>query len=91
MTNVRERLPNRRASESFAFQCGGMNYIASISRFTDGRLAEIFARLSARSPCSMASRLMLSATPCYATLATSLARPLGWRSIFSRRKSAHHE
>jgi ribonucleoside-diphosphate reductase alpha chain len=38
----RERLPNRRASESFAFQCGRMNYVATISRFDDGRLAEIF-------------------------------------------------
>jgi hypothetical protein len=39
---TRERLSNRRGSESFAFQCGGMNYVASISRFPDGRLAEIF-------------------------------------------------
>jgi ribonucleoside-diphosphate reductase alpha chain len=38
----RERLPNRRASETFAFQCGGMNYVATISLFDDGRLAEIF-------------------------------------------------
>ncbi len=39
---TRERLPNRRASESFAFSCAGMNYVASISQFPDGRLAEIF-------------------------------------------------
>ena len=38
----RDRLPNRRASESFAFQCGRMSYVATISRFDDGRLAEIF-------------------------------------------------
>jgi hypothetical protein len=42
MTAQRERLPNRRASETFAFRCGGMDYTASISRFADGRLAEIF-------------------------------------------------
>jgi ribonucleoside-diphosphate reductase alpha chain len=43
MTNAeRKRLPDRRASESFGFACGGMNYVASISRFADGRLAEIF-------------------------------------------------
>jgi ribonucleoside-diphosphate reductase alpha chain len=38
----RQRLLNRRASESFAFQCGRMNYVATISRFDDGRVAEIF-------------------------------------------------
>ena len=42
MNALRERLSNRRASGSFAFQCGGMRYVASISRFPDGRLAEIF-------------------------------------------------
>jgi ribonucleoside-diphosphate reductase alpha chain len=39
---ARERLPDRRTSETFAFQCGTMNYVATISRFDDGRLAEIF-------------------------------------------------
>jgi ribonucleoside-diphosphate reductase alpha chain len=38
----RERLPNRRGCETFAFQCGGMRYVATISRFNDGRVAEIF-------------------------------------------------
>ena len=39
---MRQRLPNRRASKTFAFACGGMNYVATISLFDDGRLAEIF-------------------------------------------------
>ena len=39
---VRERLPNRRLCESFNFQHGGMKYVASIARFHDGRLGEIF-------------------------------------------------
>ena len=39
---MRERLANRRASETFSFRCNGMPYSASISRFSDGRLAEIF-------------------------------------------------
>jgi ribonucleoside-diphosphate reductase alpha chain len=39
---TRDRLPNRRAAESFAFRCGGMNYVATIARFDDGRLAEVF-------------------------------------------------
>jgi hypothetical protein len=42
MSATRERLPNRRLSETFAFECNGLNYLASISHFADGRLAEIF-------------------------------------------------
>ena len=38
----RERLPNRRASTSFSFEVGGLHYTATISRFADGRVAEIF-------------------------------------------------
>jgi len=38
----RARLPNRRASETFGFECNGLHYTASISRFHDGSLAEIF-------------------------------------------------
>jgi hypothetical protein len=39
---ARQRLPNRRASETFALECAGLSYIATISRFADGRLGEIF-------------------------------------------------
>ena len=42
MTAARQRLPDRRLSESFGFTCGGMAYVATVSRFDDGRLAEIF-------------------------------------------------
>ena len=42
MTAAREHLPNRRASEQIAFTCGGFRFIATVSRFFDGRLAEIF-------------------------------------------------
>jgi hypothetical protein len=38
----RHRLPNRRLSESFNFECAGMAYVATFSRFDDGRIAEIF-------------------------------------------------
>ena len=38
----RERLPNRRYSETFDIEAGGLKYRATISRFSDGRLAEIF-------------------------------------------------
>jgi uncharacterized protein YkuJ len=38
----RERLANRRASENFNFEVNGLRYIATVSFFRDGRLAEIF-------------------------------------------------
>jgi hypothetical protein len=42
MTTDRLRLPNRRPSETFNLQCGGVRYVATVSRFPDGTLAEIF-------------------------------------------------
>jgi hypothetical protein len=39
---MRERLPNRRGSCVFEFECVGLLYRCSFSRFADGRLAEIF-------------------------------------------------
>jgi ribonucleoside-diphosphate reductase alpha chain len=39
---ARERLPNRRSCETFSFTCNNLNYTASIGRFPDGSLAEIF-------------------------------------------------
>ena len=38
----RERLPNRRAAELFDFEHGGRRWTATIGRFADGRVAEIF-------------------------------------------------
>jgi hypothetical protein len=42
MTAQRERLPNRRASTVFDFEVGGLRYTTTLSRFSDGRIAEIF-------------------------------------------------
>lgn len=39
---TRERLPDRRGSETFSLQCAGLDYVATISRFDDGRVGEIF-------------------------------------------------
>jgi hypothetical protein len=39
---ARARLPNRRPCETFAFECNGLAYVASIGRFETGELAEIF-------------------------------------------------
>jgi ribonucleoside-diphosphate reductase alpha chain len=38
----RRRLPDRRHSESFSFSCGRLKYTATISRYPNGELAEIF-------------------------------------------------
>lgn len=42
MTAVRERLPNRRASTTLQVEVGGRRYRATISRYGDGRVGEIF-------------------------------------------------
>jgi hypothetical protein len=39
---ARRRLPNRRFSETFAVEVQGMRFTATISRFDDGQLAEVF-------------------------------------------------
>jgi len=41
-TAARNRLPNRRASTTFNFECNGLAYPATISRYPSGDLAEIF-------------------------------------------------
>ena len=38
----RQRLPNRRANESFSFELNGLRFTATVSRFADGRIAELF-------------------------------------------------
>jgi hypothetical protein len=42
MTTPRERLPNRRASEVFNFEAMDLRFTASISRYPDGRVSELF-------------------------------------------------
>src|SRR5262245_14355660 len=42
VTAARGRFPDRHASEQIAFTIGGPKFIATISRFLYGRLAEIF-------------------------------------------------
>ena len=40
--SMRERLPNRRGAETFEVEAGGLRYRASVGRYPDGRIAEIF-------------------------------------------------
>ena len=42
MTTARERLPDRRANESFTFELNGLRFTATLSRFPDGRIGELF-------------------------------------------------
>jgi hypothetical protein len=39
---ARNRLPNRRRAETFELEVSGLHYTATIGRFADGRLSEIF-------------------------------------------------
>jgi len=39
---TRTLLPNRRLAATFEFEVAGLRYTATIGRFPDGRLAEIF-------------------------------------------------
>lgn len=39
---TRERLPNRRASETFDVEVAGLKYTATVSWFADGRIGELF-------------------------------------------------
>ena len=39
---TRERLPNRRASILFELEVAGLRYTATVSRFADGRIGELF-------------------------------------------------
>src|SRR5262245_40707556 len=41
-TQTRERLPNRHRSTSFDFEVAGLRYTATVSRFADGRVGEVF-------------------------------------------------
>ena len=38
----RRRLPNRRLSETFELEAQGLKFTATVSRFADGNVAEIF-------------------------------------------------
>lgn len=41
---IRNRLPNRRGSVKFTLQVGGLSFTATVSRFADGSLGEIFLK-----------------------------------------------
>jgi hypothetical protein len=39
---TRNRLPNRRPAESYEFEVAGVHYTATIGRFPDGKIGELF-------------------------------------------------
>ena len=42
MGEARERLPNRRACESFDLEALGLRFRASVGRYSNGRIGEVF-------------------------------------------------
>jgi hypothetical protein len=42
MKSSRNRLPNRRPAESFELEVDGLRYTATVGRFSDGTLGELF-------------------------------------------------
>jgi hypothetical protein len=80
----RQRLQNRHQCESFNFTHGGMGYVASVGRYADGRLAEVFISnhksgsdsdaASRDSAFSLACRSRPSARLCCATAGAILPR-----------------
>jgi hypothetical protein len=42
ITTERRKLPQRRRSETFGFECNGLRYTATVSWFDDGALGEVF-------------------------------------------------
>jgi ribonucleoside-diphosphate reductase alpha chain len=39
---TRQRLPSRRLAETFELEVGGLRYTATVGRFVDGRIGELF-------------------------------------------------
>jgi hypothetical protein len=72
MIGHRQHLPNRRACETFGFECNSLHYLATVSFFVDGRLVEIFLS-NAEAGSHSDSAVKDSAIVC------SLGRPVGAR------------
>jgi ribonucleoside-diphosphate reductase alpha chain len=42
VVSARQRLPDRRPSENFSFELNGLRFTATVGRFEDGRISELF-------------------------------------------------
>lgn len=80
--DARERLPNRHASETFELEIAGLHYTATVSRFADGRVAEIF--LQNHKPGSQAD-----SNACGSAIAASLALQHGCELAVLRKALLH--
>ena len=69
---TRERLPNRRASISFELEVAGLRYTATVSRFADGRIGELF--LSNHKSNSTADTNARDAAACRRCITTALVK-----------------
>src|SRR5205823_2695227 len=55
--NARQRLPQRRCSLNFDFECRGLRYTCTYSRLSDGRVGEVFLNLRGKTEhCLIAGR-----------------------------------
>jgi ribonucleoside-diphosphate reductase alpha chain len=69
----RERLPDRRAAEFYAFEHDGRRWTATIGRFSDGRIAEVFLDAAKDTPLVQLAK----ETAIVASLALQSGCPLG--------------
>jgi hypothetical protein len=53
---ARRRLPNRRASISFDIEVAGLRYTATVSRFADGKIGEVFLNHKSNSAADVNAR-----------------------------------
>ena len=47
---ARERLPNKRLSETFEFEVFGLHYMATVSRFSEKKPRVLSVRIASRCP-----------------------------------------
>jgi hypothetical protein len=97
----RARLPNRRAASTFNFEVGGLRYTATVGRFHDGRIGELFlqnhksdssADTNARDAAiAFSFAVQHFDAPCLGTAAAMQAAHSASRSTSSLRKRTHEE
>ena len=88
--NSRRRLPDRRPAETFTIEVGSLTYTATVGRFDDGTLAEIFltngkagsdSDTAARDSAVVASIALQYGVPldvlCHALMRDTQGRPSG--------------
>lgn len=71
--NERRRLPDRRGSLTFALQAGGLRFTATVSKFNDGSLGELFLQ---NHKCDSTAGILASDAAIAASLALQFGCPV---------------